>query len=457
MASASRSVGARGNWGRRRRLPVWSVAGLAVVAGLALGYFVSYDSGEPSPSTVAAPGVRSAATLEGQVVALEAAVAARPDDATSWGLLGTAYVRRAAEVGDPAFYSLAERAFAKATELAPWDPTILVGRGVLALALHRFEEAEDLGQRATRALPANADALGVLVDAQVELGRYDDAADSLQAMLDVRPGLPALARTSYLRELNGDLDGAKQTMRRAIVAGTSSPFDLASVTALLGDLQRAGGDLDAALASYEEALRLSPTQIPAELGRAHVLAAKGDVGGALSVVEGVVERFPAPAALVLLAELQQVSGDAAGEAETIELVRLTATLQEEAGQVVDVEMAVFEADIGANSERAVALARRNYDVRPDNVFAADALAWALLSSGDAEAAVPFVEQAVRLGTANPLLNYHAAGVFAAVGDDERARQHLGEAMRAGMSFSVRHADAAAALAEELGLPVPTRR
>jgi tetratricopeptide (TPR) repeat protein len=434
-----------------RRPPIWLVGVLAVIAGLAVGRFITYEPKHTATPPAALPGVSTAASLESQVTALEAAVAADPNDASSWKRLGSAYVGRAAEVGDADFYALATKAFDKASALTPDDPAIVVGRGALALALHDFPSAEALGQQAVKALPKNADALGVLVDAQVELGQYASAAATLQSMLDARPGLPALARTSYLRELNGDLEGATEAMRNAVVAGASSPFDVATVTALLGDLQRNAGALDEAMASYEEALRQSPGLLLAELGRARVIAARGDLPGATAIVQPVVDRHTATAALFLLADLQAGSGDVAGEANTVEVVRAAATLQQAAGQVVDLEMALFEADIARDPARAMAFARRAYDARPDNVFTADAMAWALFRSGDAAAALPFAQQAVRLNTANPLLQYHAAEVFAAAGDLEQARVHLQVTLAAGPAFSVRYAVAATDLAARLGL------
>ncbi len=440
---------------RHLRLPVWSVVALAVVGGLGIGRFLTAGGDGGTPATGAgAAGLEAVQAPDDRVGALEAAVDARPEDATAWRLLGSAYVQQAIEVGDPAYYDLAERAFAEATELAPDDPTVLVGRGALQLSRHVFDEAEQLGQRAVAALPGNADALGVLVDAQIELGRYDAAASTLQAMLDARPGLPALARTSYLRQLNGDLDGAIEAMRRAEVAGSPSPFDEATVTALLGDLQRIDGDPAAALSSYERALATSPGLVAGELGRARVLGARSELAAAVAVVEEVVERFPTPSALFLLADLQHALGDRAAEEQTVDLVRATSRLQQEAGQIVDIELAVFEADVADDLASARRYARAAYDARPDNVFAADALAWALFRDGDAAGAVPFAEQAVRLGTADPVLQYHAAEVFAAVGDDVRAAEHLRQALRSGPAFSARHADAVSALAEALDVPVP---
>ena len=49
---------------------------------------------------------------------------------------------------------------------------------------------------------------GLLTDANVELGNYNDAETSAQWMLNLRPGnLPALIRAARLRELFGDAEG----------------------------------------------------------------------------------------------------------------------------------------------------------------------------------------------------------------------------------------------------------
>jgi tetratricopeptide (TPR) repeat protein len=435
----------------RPSLPLWSIVLLAVVAGVAVGRFVTAGNDgarRPTPS----PLVQGQST---SIAELEQRVEANPDDLGAWQALGGAYIGRAAEVGDPSFYTLAEKALARAEALAPGDPATLLGQGRLALALHRFPEALDLGQRLVEQLPASADALAVLVDAQVELGRYDEAEVSLQRMLDLRPGLPALARASYLRELHGDVPGAIEAMTRAEAAG-SAASDRANVAALLGSLQFRQGNLAAAADSYQRALDAAPGLVLAEVGRARVLAGEGEVDDAIEVLEQVVERFPAPEAVILLGDLQAARGlDAA--TETYALVGAIAALQEEAGQIVDLEMAVFEADRGEDPARALELATRAHDARPGNVYAADALAWARLRSGDATGAVAPMESALRLGTADPLVRFHAAEVFSALGDSDRARTELTEAVSGGTSFSLRHHDRVLALAAQLGVEtlVPT--
>lgn len=421
---------------------------MAIVAGVAIGRFITADA----PASLGpAPAVQS---VDDSIVALERRVRADPDDAAAWQGLGVAYLQRAANIGDPSYYGLAEDALDRAAELAPDDPTTLIGQGQLALALHQFPEALQLGIRATQALPASADALAVLVDAQVEMGLYDEAEASLQRMLDLRPGLPALARASYLRELHGDVAGAIEAMIRAEAAG-SRPDDVANVAALLGDLHFLQGDVDAAAAAFDRALQASPQLANAAVGKARALGARGDLDQAVTVLEATVERFPAPDAVVLLGDLRARMGDAGEAAETYALVEAIAELQRDAGQVVDLELAIFLADQGADPPRALELARDAERLRPGNVYVNDALAWALLATGDAAAAVAPMEEALRLGSADPLVRFHAAEVFLAVGERDRAAAELAQALSGTAWFSFRHHDRALELAGPLGVAPPT--
>ena len=431
-----------GNRSRRR-----SLAGVAVVAVLAGGLVTRFVTASSEPASEAVPVARAPGE---QVATLERRVATNPADLEGWQGLASAYLARAAATADPADYALAETAIETADELRPGDPVTTATRGQLALSLHEFADALELGQRARSELPDNPAVLAVVVDAEVELGHYDEAAATLQTLLDRRPALPALARVSYLRQLHGDLPGATTAMSQAVTAGTGSAFDEAVVTSLLGDLHRRAGDLDAAAAAYGRALDAAPELVSAVVGAAWVQAAEGDVDGAVAAVEAQVDRFPALAAVLFLADLQRADGAAADAADAAELVRAIAALQEEAGQVVDLEMALFEADEGTDPDRAVELAERAYGARPDNIFVADALAWARFRAGDPAAARPLVDEALRLGSTEPSIRYHAAEITAALGDTAAATEHVRLALVDPWS-SFRHHDRLLALAGELGV------
>jgi tetratricopeptide (TPR) repeat protein len=418
---------------RRRLQRVVPAVALSVVAGASLVRFAVLDGGGDGRSTAQAA---VAPASDDGIAALEARVQAVPTDPAAWQQLGAAYVHRAVATGDPSFSGLAERAVARAEALAPGDATTLVTRGTLQLSLHQFADALASGTAALAARPDDRDALAVVVDASVETGRYDEAAAALQRLVDIRPSLAALSRVSYLRELHGDTDGAVVAMQQAVAAGGSA-VDVATVTAFLGDLYWNSGRVDDAAQQYERAATLSPGLVAAEIGTARVEAARGDRDAAVARLRRLVDRAPAPAAAGLLGDLTGDHG----------LLRTTYALQEAAGGVVDLEAALFEADHG---DPAVAVRRAQAaDDARHTIATADALAWALHRAGRDAEALPHMEEARRLGTADAQLHWHAAEILAATGDTARARAEVATALATNPNFSFVFASDARALAARL--------
>ena len=185
------------------------------------------------------------------------------------------------ETGDATLYSRAERSFDSALRRDPRNVTAVIGAGTLALARHDFREGLRLGERALALAPATVRPYAVIVDAQVELGRYADAERSLQRMVDLRPNLASYARVSYFRELNGDLRGAADAMSLAVSAGGGTPENVAYVRSLLGDLELKRGRVDAAASAYRQALRVVSEHPPALLGLSRVEVARGHLDAGL--------------------------------------------------------------------------------------------------------------------------------------------------------------------------------
>jgi len=76
---------------------------------------------------------------------------------------------------------------------------------------------------------------------------------------------------------------------------------------------------------------------------------------------------------------------------------------------------------------AVARAQADLEVRSD-VYAWDALAWALYHAGRLDEAAGAATQALVLGTPDPRLAYHAGMIAAARGETEEARRFLTQAL-----------------------------
>ncbi len=337
--------------------------------------------------------------------------------------------------------------------LDPDSIDLVIADGGLALAVHDFARAAELAERAVAAAPFTAEAYAIAVDAAVELGDYAGAERQLQALLDLKPDSAALSRTSYLRELHGDLAGADAALRAAELASLAEPAERAVVAGFLGDLELLRGNIEAAESAYRRALDASPGLLAAELGLARVAVARGGVPDALDALTDLIGRSPQPAVASLLTEVELLSGDRAGADGAIGLVRANDRLLTANGVAVDLESAVFEADHG-DPARAVELATTAYGIRR-TVFTADALGWALTRAGRAAEARAYVDEALALGSNHPSFLLHAAATSNALGDTERAATELRAAIEQSPWFSLSLLPTAHDLAMSLDVALPT--
>ena len=395
-----------------------------LAALLALAVVAAWRAVAPPAGPSSLEALRPAALSDPNTIArFQERLRRSPDDAEAAAGLGLALLQRARETGDPSLYGQAEQAFATALRSRPDQLEALVGQGTLALARHQFDEALAWGERARAVAPQRAAVYGVLTDAYVELGQYDKALTTAQQMIDIRPDIASYSRVAYLRELHGDLAGAAEAMALAVDAGAPGAEQTAWAQVQLGNLQLASGDVVAAELTYSEALFLRPSYPHAEAGLARVAAARGELEVAAAGYARAAEQLPLPEFAIALAEIYDALGRAAAAEEQRGLVRVMQQLNAESGMDVDMELALFDADYGADPADAVASARAAYSRRP-SIYAADALAWALHRAGQSAEAARYSAEALRLNTRDPALRLRAGQIAAAAGDITTARAHL---------------------------------
>jgi tetratricopeptide (TPR) repeat protein len=365
-------------------------------------------------------------------------------------LLGQAYLQKARETGDPGYYPKAETLFQQALDADANEVEALVGLGTLALARHQFRDALAWGERAVAASPYHAPGYGVVGDAQIELGRYDEAIATIQQMVDLRPDLSSYSRVSYIRELMGDREGALTAMEQAATAGSGYPENIAWVRVQLGNLRFDGGDLAGAEHEYLTALAALPDYAPAVAGQARVAAARGELDRAAALYAQAVQSIPLPEFVVAYGDVLVAAGRPDEAAAQYALVAAIQQINASNGVDTDLELALFTADHGSAEELAGAVeqARAAVAARP-SVVAWDVLAWTLYRHGDLDGAAEASEQALRLGTRNALMQFHAGMIAAARGEREQAISHLESALSLNPHFSVRYAPEARATLERL--------
>ena len=429
------------------------VALMLVVALLFLGGALLTQSDNETPAVTSAPVPRfdrfgQPLTLQATIEQMQARITRNDQDHNAYAQLGLLFLQRVRSGGDAADYARADQAFSAALAREAQQVDALVGKGILALSLHDFSGALVWAKEARAVNPLRPDILGIMTDAYVELGQYDTAVATLQQMMDLRPGLNVYSRAAYLRELHGDVDGAVAAMELAAEVGVPGDESTLWTTVQLGNLYFNRGDLAGAETIYQAALRQSRTYVYAQAGMARVWAAQGRVEDAIAQYRQVLTRIPLPEFAIALGELLEATGDMAGARDQYELVELIQALNVAAGMNVDLEMALFASDHSTDKAAALAQAESAYATR-QTVYTADVLAWALYHNGRADEARPYMEEALRLGTQDARMYYHAGMIAAAQGETADARAYLTRALEINPHFSLLYAPEAARILAEL--------
>jgi tetratricopeptide (TPR) repeat protein len=420
-----------------RRINPLGIAAIAAafLAGL-LAFGLLARSGGPAAGgaqSAAGPGPGDVRSTDARIATLQAEVRAHPGDTGSAALLADAYLQKVRETGDAGFYTRAGGVLAIAHRRDPRSSAVATGLATLALARHDFRAGLRFGIEAHRLAPAVVRPLGVVVDAQVELGRYGEAARTLQRMVDEKPNLASYSRVSYFRELHGDLGGALRAMRLAVAAGGDAPENVAYVQSLLGDLELQLGHVGAAGMAYRRALYEFPGYAAADAGLARVDAARGRLGAAIARMRDVVARLPLPQYVIALGEDELAAGRRGAALRDLALVGAERRLLASAGVNTDAEIALYEADHGS-PRRAAALGRRAYAAAP-SVRSADALGWALTAAGRPAEGLSYARRALRLGSRDALFLYHAGTAARGAGRTAEARRYLTRALALNPRFS----------------------
>jgi Flp pilus assembly protein TadD len=87
----------------------------------------------------------------------------------------------------------------------------------------------------------------------------------------------------------------------------------------------------------------------------------------------------------------------------------------------------YYADHDLEHQLAIDMAAREFEVRQD-IYGHDALAWALYRGGKAVEALPHITAALRFGTSDARLYFHAGMIYLALGRTELARNSLARAL-----------------------------
>lgn len=418
-----------------------AAAGLVLAALLGFRYGTKREATESQPLKLAAVGAQPKTPGDRLVLDAQNIVEREPKAARGYNMLASAYMQKARESGDFSLNAKAEEALARAEQSEPDGYEALKLRAKLLLTFHRFNEASEAARRAQRLNPRDHDNYGALTDALVELGDYDGAVAAAQTMVDLRPDTASYSRVSYLRELHGDTKGAVEAMRMAVEAASpKDPEGVAWCRVHLGDALAREGKQAEAEREYDHALFVFPDYHAALAAKARARLAAGDSDAALTLYQRAVERVPLPDYAAALGDLFTKLGrsdDARRQYELVEFIERGGAQ----GGTYTRQLALFWADHDTRLDDALAVARSESAARKD-IYTADLLAWCLYKKGQYAEAKTAMDEALRLGTRDPKLFFHAGMIAQALGDRAGGAKYLRQALAINPTFDVLRAEEA---------------
>ena len=310
-------------------------------------------------------GTIALANLDAQIESLELQAGRQPTG--RWlGELVDRLILRGEILGRIADY---ERAAALAEEFGrdePPDGTVFLARARTRASLHRFEEALtdlDVAERLGMA-GAEVDADRAAIFQAV--GRYDAATALRQAAVQRRADFVTLWGMAALHAERGEIDAAEHLFdeSRARFRGVS-PFGLAQLDFQRGHMWQEEGDLGRAQEWLMAAWVRLPFYARAEGHLAEVEAALGERETATARLTRLSGVSDDPDYATQLASILRDDGrlGEAGLWRARAMMRYDELVARHPAAFAD-HSAEFWLTVGGNPQRALSLARRNFEVRP---------------------------------------------------------------------------------------------
>jgi len=396
---------------------------LVGVTILALGAITIRSVWKSRHAAVTASESSPLSKVDLRILRAQQKIAKAPGKAEGYNELASAYMQKARETGDFTFNASANDTLDHSLSIEADNYDALKLRAKLQLTYHRFAEALVTAHRAQTIRDDDHDVWGQITDALVELGDYPAAVKSAQRMVDLRPDSSSYARISYLRALHGDTYGAIQAMNAAVKAADPNDREgMAWCRVQLGNELMNAEKVDAAERQFDDAIRIFPDHRLALQAKARARIAAGDLQGAVEIYQHDQARTASADSAQQLGELYKLLGREDLAKQSLEKFE---TLEKENAALERSwrHMLNYWLDNDKNLQESLSLARREYEVRKD-IFTCDSLAWALFKNGEMSEAKQIINEALRTGSRDARINYHAGLIYMSLKMPDKAAKYL---------------------------------
>ena len=344
---------------------------------------------------------------------LKAKLAVKPDDVKTRLQLATIFITEQRITGEHHYYYPAiEKILNGVLSIDPENFEASVYKASLRMSQHQFADAKKIAEEAMNINPNNAYVYGILVDANVEMGNYEEAIAMSDKMQALKPSLESYSRASYLREIYGDYNGAVEAMKMAVQAGLPGSEPQCWSRNVLGDLYYNTGNWAAAENAYAENLAMRPSYAPSMAGLAKVETKKKNYTRALALLDSANAIMPQSYFEEQKADVYLARGDTKKAMDKYAEVQNLLIADANSGHH-SVSLELCRSFIKTNQwDSAKKYALMEYAIRPKNIDVNNELAWIAYNQKDQANAKAYLKTALSTNSKNPDLLQRAAAINA---------------------------------------------
>lgn len=339
---------------------------------------------------------------------LKRKIAEKPAEVKPRLQVASIYINEARITGEhPYYYPAIDKILDGVLSIDPnnFEATIL--KASVKMSQHKFREAKSLAEKARNINPNNAYVYGILIDANVELGNYDEAIASSDKMQSLKPSLEAYSRASYLREIFGDYKGAKEAMLLAVQAGLPGSEPQCWSGNALAELYLKTGETGKAENTYKQILAMRPSYAFALAGLAKVEQKKKRYNAALKLLDSAAALLPEFSFHEQMADIYALTSDTAKAQRKYNEVRKMLETDAKSGHSVSLELAKLYVKMNL-LDSAKKYAMEEYAVRPQNIDVNKELAWIEFKEKNLAKSREYLQKAKHTGSKDPELLKRAA-------------------------------------------------
>ncbi len=319
--------------------------------------------------------------------------------------------------------------------MAPKNFEATTFKASVKMSQHQFAEARQLAEQARTMNPDNAYVYGVLVDANVELGNYEEAVAVSDKMQALKPSLESYSRASYLREIYGNYPGSIEAMKLAVQAGLPGSEPQCWSKNTLGHLYETTGKLTEAEREYVSILSMRPSYAFALRGQARIYKARKEYNKALATLEKAAKIMPEFSFHEEIGDIYALQGDKEKSAKKYTEVIKMLDEDAQSGHSVDLELCKLYTKTG-QLDSAMVYALKEHQKRPKNIDVNNALAWVYFNQKAIKKAQQHIQVALRTGSKDPELLQRAGAIEMAAGNVQQGNKFVAAAKKTNPNFTL---------------------